>query len=116
LHTPLILLVEDEPGALRAMTVIFRHRGWAVAQAATLSEAVAQLDREPDFVVLDLMLPDGSGEDLLERVRERGHRCRVVVATACDDQRRLKALHGLGATAVLCKPLDIDEVCRYCEA
>jgi DNA-binding response OmpR family regulator len=112
MRSPRILLVEDDPRALRAMTTLFRHRGWTVSQAATVSEAVAQLDPPPDCIVLDLMLPDGSGESVLHRVRADGLPCRVVVTTACDDRQRLSAMLVLGATAVLCKPIDFEEICR----
>src|SRR4051794_18766469 len=54
-----VLVVEDDRTARRALTLLLRHRGFAVSEAGTIAEAVAGLAARPDWVLLDLMLPDG---------------------------------------------------------
>ncbi len=107
-----MLIVEDSPAAARAMATIFRARGWRTTTAATLAEALAGLDDEPDCIVLDLMLPDGDGERVLEEARRRGLPCRVAVATGVSDSARLAALAAWKPEAVLRKPIDPRQVCR----
>jgi CheY-like chemotaxis protein len=111
-----MLIVEDEPASRYLMARIFSRRGWDVAAVGTVAEGLAALDSgpEPDCLLLDLMLPDGQGEDVLRRVRSDGLRTRVVVSTAVWDEGRLGVLRALGADHVLAKPLDCDDICRLC--
>ena len=67
----LILIVEDNAVTRRALQALFKSRGWAVSVAETVAEGLAQLDPPPDVIVLDLMLPDGDGEEVLREVRSR---------------------------------------------
>src|SRR5690349_13176265 len=67
----LLLIVEDHQATRRSLAALFRRSGWDVAEATNVAEGLAKLDPPPDFIVLDLMLPDGGGEVVLERVRER---------------------------------------------
>jgi CheY-like chemotaxis protein len=112
-----VLLVEDEPATSRAMGLLLGRRGWAVSSARTVEEALGALGRgpAPGWMVLDLTLPDGDGEEVLRHVREAGLPTRVVVASALADPERFDALLALGPDAVLLKPVEIDEVCRACE-
>jgi DNA-binding response OmpR family regulator len=71
-----VLVVDDEPQIVRGLRVILRSAGFEVAQAATKREALdAVAVRPPDVMILDLVLPDGSGVEVCEQVR-RGARCR----------------------------------------
>lgn len=110
-----ILIVEDSSIARRAMESLFRMRGWHVASAATVEGAMAELDRQPDCILLDLFLPDGDGEQVLRRVREAGLPSRVIVSTGCHDGARLEALMRLDPVALLHKPLDFSEVLGVCQ-
>lgn len=110
-----LLLVEDHEATRRLMARLLSLNGWEVRTAATIAEGLAQLDPEPDCVLLDLMLPDGDGETVLRRVREAHPRTRVAVATATGDEARLEVVRRLGPDALLRKPLDFGEVCRACE-
>jgi CheY-like chemotaxis protein len=65
-----VLVVDDEPQILRGLRVVLRSAGFQVAQAATKQEALdAVAVRPPDVMILDLVLPDGSGVDVCEEVR-----------------------------------------------
>lgn len=109
-----MLIVEDEPTAGRVMQALFGRRGWEVTLARSVADGLAGLHDNPDCVVLDLMLPDGDGEEVLREVRGSGRPCRVVVTTGVDDPERLDSARALGATALLRKPISMYDVCRIC--
>ncbi len=58
------LVVEDEPMVLRRLCQLVARRGYEVTGASTLSEGLALLATNPDLLITDLQLPDGSGEDI----------------------------------------------------
>jgi DNA-binding response OmpR family regulator len=107
-----LLVVEDDPASAAAMRSLFEKRGWEVFAAGTLAEALAHLGAEPSWVILDLMLPDGDGEQILETIRESGSGTRVVVTTGVFDEQRLRALKDLAPHAVLIKPINVRELLR----
>src|SRR5580765_5623612 len=63
-----ILIVEDDRDARLAITRILRHQGFAVSEAGTVDQAILALAQRPRWILLDLMLPDGSGIDVLRKV------------------------------------------------
>jgi DNA-binding response OmpR family regulator len=73
--------------------------------AVDLKSALALLDGSTDVVVLDLMLPDGDGAKLLERIRNQKLVTRVVVTTGVSDPDRLEALNVFRPDVVLHKPV-----------
>lgn len=105
LHGKKLLLVDDEP-ELRAMVeAILRDAGFrAVATAADVREAAAVARREkPDLAVLDVMLPDGDGFDLLRQLRAFTD-IPVIFLTARDEAPDRLAGLGLGADDYIVKP------------
>jgi DNA-binding response OmpR family regulator len=112
-----VLIVEDNEPALTSLARIFAGKGWDVCTAATLEEGLACLDPPSDCVVLDLNLPDGQGEAILQRLRETGLPSRVVaVTTGVDDPDRLTAVIRLRPEVVLMKPIDPEALCQLCAA
>ncbi len=111
-----VLLVEDDPTSRRALGTALQRRGWSVCLAATVAEAKGRLDHglEPDVVLLDLMLPDGDGGDVLRDVRERGLDAKVAVCTGVADAERLNRVIALGPNAVFTKPLDLSCIEGVC--
>ncbi len=109
-----VLVVEDDRASRVALRRLFVARGWEVAEAATLAEGLASLEPPPRCVVLDLMLPDGNGLDLLRRIRSLGMRVRVVVATGASDAR-VEEIAGLGPDSLLRKPIDFPTLFKHCE-
>ncbi len=106
-----ILVVEDDPvlsDGLRAGLGMF---GATLDVVETCADGRAALaSSEFDALVLDLMLPDGSGLDLLTHIRERGDRTPVLLLTALDEiADRIKGLDA-GADDYLGKPFDLDEL------
>jgi CheY-like chemotaxis protein len=86
--------------------------GWDIRVAATIAEAKALLLPCPDGLVLDLMLPDGDGVDLLEQVRAEGLPIRIAVTTGSADVRRLQAVADLRPDVLLAKPIHLPDLLR----
>lgn len=77
-----------------------------VGEAATLAGALAEtLDKQPDVLILDLDLPDGSGLSIIRRVRESAPGCQVVVLTASTADADIRDALEAGATGYLTKDL-----------
>ena len=106
-----ILIVEDDPILSDGLVAGLGLCGWAVDDVATRLDAEAAMAAASfDAVVLDVMLPDGSGIDLLQRLRGSGDRTPVILLTALDDTRdRIRGLDA-GADDYLGKPFDLDEL------
>lgn len=106
-----LLLLEDEPALARALLTGLSEEGYAVDVAPTLREAEKlAFEVDYDVLVLDLMLPDGSGLDLLRQVRAAGNAVPVLALTARD--RLGDKVEGLdaGADDYLTKPFDFEEL------
>jgi two-component system response regulator QseB len=106
-----ILVVEDDPVLADGLKVGLALAGMTVDGVATCVDARAALAAsEFDAVVLDLMLPDGSGLDVLRALRAGGDRTPVLLLTALDElPDRIKGLD-TGADDYLGKPFDLDEL------
>ena len=84
--TAKLLVVEDEPNILELLAASLRYAGFEVVTAAAGSDAVQAAQRHrPDLIVLDVMLPDMDGFDVLHRLRGGGTRTPVVFLTARDS-------------------------------
>ncbi len=103
---PLLLLLEDDQYTYEAMTQLLNHYEYDVRLARTVLEAMPLLPLVPKFAVLDLHLPDGSGERVLELIRRRKMPTKVVVVTACRDRGRLTDVARHKPDSILAKPLD----------
>ena len=82
-----VLVVDDEPQILRGLRVVLRRAGFQVDVAASVAEALDALAvRPPDALVLDLILPDGTGVDVLRDLR-RWSSLPVLVLSGCRCSR-----------------------------
>ncbi len=107
----LILLVEDEERIAAFVTKGLQAEGYSWVRARDGGEALALAGTEPiDLVVLDLVLPDGSGLDVLTALRRTKAGLPVMILTALDDvSSRVRGLNA-GADDYLGKPFDFDEL------
>jgi len=107
---PVILIVDDEPQILRALEPSLRGAGYEVATATTAAEAHTQAaSRLPEAIVLDLVLPDGSGIDVCRELR-RWYEAPVIVLSAVGEERlKIQALDA-GADDYVTKPFSVDEL------
>jgi DNA-binding response OmpR family regulator len=106
-----VLIVEDEPELAAVIARVLDRCGFAVDLAATADDARRlQNAREYDVLVLDRMLPDGSGDDLCRRVAERGAATKVLMLTARDSVAERVAGLELGADDYVVKPVAMVEL------
>jgi two-component system catabolic regulation response regulator CreB len=106
---PRILVVEDEPAIAESLAYSLRRDGFAVSVAGTLAAAERELDGT-DLVVLDLMLPDGSGFDLIGQVRRAGRGTAVIVLSSRDGEADRVAALETGADDYVTKPFSPREI------
>jgi two-component system, OmpR family, copper resistance phosphate regulon response regulator CusR len=115
--TPRVLVIEDEAKTRESLAEGLRLEAWNVETAANGNDALDSLERTPfDLVVLDWMLPDRDGIEVLRRVRQRGAQTPVLMLTArtsVDD--RILGLDA-GADDYLPKPFAFAELLARCRA
>ena len=106
-----ILVVEDDPVLLDGLKAGLSLAGATVDAVTSCADGLAALTTFSfDAIVLDLMLPDGSGLDLLSDIRSAGNTTPVLLLTALDEViDRIRGLDA-GADDYLGKPFDLDEL------
>src|SRR5262245_56065518 len=104
-----ILVVEDEPAILESIAYALTRDGFSVASAATFAEADRSAS-DADLVVLDLMLPDGSGFDLIVKLRRAGKTTPIIVLSSRDGEADRVAALETGADDYVTKPFSPREV------
>ncbi len=106
-----ILVIEDEKRLAENVARALRESaGYAVDVAADGEQGLYLAESgEYDLVVLDLMLPKLSGQDLLTRYRKHGQSTPVLVLTARDEKESVVQLLNCGADDYLAKPFDLGE-------
>jgi two-component system KDP operon response regulator KdpE len=105
-----VLVVDDEPQIVRGLKVILRDAGYAVETATTKQEALDAVSvRPPDAVVLDLVLPDGSGVDVSTEIRKWSQLPILVLSAVGDEREKVRALDA-GADDYVTKPFGTDEL------
>jgi len=112
-----LLIVEDDLATLYALRALFERRGWEVVSARTVAEAVPTFDaKASDWVILDLdlVLPDGDGEEVVRRLRESGRACRIAIAAGMLEPERLARLREWKVDVVMAKPIDLVKLYSAC--
>jgi two-component system KDP operon response regulator KdpE len=105
-----VLVVDDEPGILRAVQTNLGRHDFRVETAASGEEALEVYNRlRPDLVLLDLGLPDMDGLDVLRAIRERAS-TPIVVLSAHESERDKVVALDLGADDYLTKPFGVNEL------
>jgi two-component system OmpR family response regulator len=108
---PRLLVVEDDPNIVELLSASLRFAGFEVSAATNGADAVASArEARPDLVVLDVMLPDLDGFEVIRRMREGGVRTPVVFLTARDaTDDKIRGLT-LGGDDYVTKPFSLEEL------
>ena len=112
-HRGSILVVDDEPGLREMLTILFRREGYEVTAApgfAAARESVRNAPKPYGVVLTDLMMPDGSGLDLLPLAKERSASTEVIVMTAHSTVETAIEAMKRGAYDFLTKPFGTAEL------
>ncbi len=106
-----ILIVDDDPLILKTLSTHFSKSGFDVKTAADGREGLQKYAEDlPDFVILDIRLPDVDGLEALKRMREINPKALVIIITAYDDMKTTVEAIKSGAFEYLVKPLDFMEL------
>lgn len=105
-----ILIVEDEPKLLEVVSSYLKNDGYKTLEALDAKDALQHIKNDSvDLIVLDLMLPDMSGEELCQRIRQK-HTLPILILTAkVNEEDRINGL-SLGADDYMVKPFSPREL------
>ena len=107
---PRILIVEDEAAITEPLAESLEREGFEPQVTTTLADAVVSFDeREPDLVLLDLMLPDGDGRSLCRDIRAKSDVPIIMLTARSDEVDRVVGLE-LGADDYVIKPFSAREL------
>jgi DNA-binding response OmpR family regulator len=111
-----MLVVEDDAEVAALVAAYAESAGWEVETAGRVEQGLAAFGRmSPDVVVLDVMLPDGSGLDLLSAIRARSDAYVVLLTARGAEADRITGLHR-GADDYVVKPFSPGELMARCQA
>src|SRR4030042_4601087 len=110
-----ILVVEDDPAALRLVSFTLESAGYEVIPAANGIEGLRKAQEEaPDLLVLDLMLPGIDGYEVCHRLRSdpagRERRLPILMLTAKSQETDRAMAEKMGVDRYLCKPATPEEI------
>lgn len=107
-----VLVVDDEPLVRQMISNFLQRRGYSVSAAPHIQEATAMLDSMPQIgvVLLDVMLPDGGGVDMLARMAKQRVRPEVILMSGLADRTVAEHAVRLGAFDYLVKPIDLPSL------
>lgn len=109
-----VLLVEDERISRDALHRLLALSGYDVTSVGTVAAALGWLDGHAcDCVIIDLMLPDGRGTAILERLRAAGAAARVAIATGTDDPALLAEARRLKPDGFFEKPISLAKLTAW---
>jgi len=107
---PVVLVVEDEPQLRRFLRTALTAQGFRIVEAETVREAlIAATTHNPELILLDIGLPDGSGIDLTRRIREWSRVPIIVISARGKEDDKVTALDA-GADDYLTKPFGVNEL------
>ncbi|SFE90994.1 DNA-binding response regulator, OmpR family, contains REC and winged-helix (wHTH) domain [Bacillus sp. OV194] len=105
-----ILIVDDEAKILEVVSSYLRNEGYQTIEATTGQEAMKQIRKSPiDFVILDLMLPDISGEEVCHLIRQEVSVPILMLTAKVKEEERINGL-SLGADDYMTKPFSPREL------
>jgi excisionase family DNA binding protein len=110
---PLVLVVDDDPGVRQVVRANLEAEGYAVREAGSADEGLTSLEEEPpDLLLLDVMMPEVDGWEMLRRVQERYGvgAIPVLVFSGTVEERAVADEAVRGARGFLGKPFDLQQL------
>jgi DNA-binding response OmpR family regulator len=112
----LVLVIDDDPQVRTLVSRLLRHEGYEVVEAGDAGEALRHVDqREPDLVLLDVVMPQVDGIDLLAEIRTRSNVPVIMLTALGDEADRILGLKS-GADDYMVKPFSPGELSARIES
>ncbi len=108
---PRVLVIDDDPGLAEVIELLLSREGCHALHAGTVKEGLERVaDSSPDVVVTDLKLPDGTGLDVVERVRAGNAQLPLILITSYSSLDSAIAALRAGAVDYLIKPFENEDL------
>lgn len=105
-----ILLIEDDEDIVRGISYTLEKENFNIINANTMTEAIQKINsQEYNLILLDVMLPDGSGYDLCKKIREHST-VPIIFITACGEETDIIMGLDLGGDDYIVKPFKVGEL------
>jgi DNA-binding response OmpR family regulator len=108
---PSVLILEDDPTTSSALQVLLSRHGYKPVLARSVRDAMKVIGGQP-FAILDLLLPDGSGMEVLREIRDKYPSTRVLISSGCCDPSSEKEIGELGAI-LHPKPISLPRILEW---
>ena len=106
-----VLILEDEASLREILSIVLEEFGYEVEEASTLQEGLEKVERECfDLALVDLRLPDGSGMELVRKLKRERRETEVIIITAFASTETVKEAIELGVYDYVEKPFKLDEL------
>lgn len=112
--TSKILFIDDDPTVLFIGEIMLKDLGYEVVTANTGQEGLDKIDDSIDLILLDIMLPDIYGVDILKQIKssKKIKHIPVIIQTGINDQNEIEKARKLGAKDILLKPYNKDDLSK----
>lgn len=110
-----VLIVEDDQDVAKVFSIAMRHAGFRVSVVDNAARAMSLVDRDfPDLILLDLILPDLNGQDVMRYVRRlpKGDQVRIIVCSGATGGFQMHQAIQSGADLFLGKPVSIEDLIK----
>lgn len=108
-----VLIIQDDSAVVDTLACALTLQGYLVLRARTLADARAGMIRQPDVLLADLTLPDGSGLELIRRLRRRNDPVVIAVVVEPGDAEAARALEPLHPDVIFPKPMDVQAILAW---
>jgi CheY-like chemotaxis protein len=111
--TRTILIVDDDKDWVQMLGTRLQHEGYEVEAAFDAMQAITQaIDLKPNLVLLDILMPAGTGVEVLEKLRTNANTINipVIAITAINDRQTKEAVEKLGISGYFVKPVDTNKL------
>lgn len=107
------LIVEDDRKANQILSRMVESLGYEVSAAGSVAEGLKLIEQVPECILLDLMLPDGTGVQILREIRRRQLPIRVAITTGAVGGDVLSAAIALEPDTIFRKPVHFPDIARW---
>jgi len=111
-----ILIVDDEAGIVQEIKEFLEEEGYEVYTADTAKAGIKLIEEvRPDVVLIDVKLPDASGNEVLRACKEKSPKTKTIMVTGYVDQNMMDEAERIGRDSFLQKPFDLVKITEEIE-